>query len=675
MTFLAPFAAAIAAAVFIPALVALYFLKLRRRIVEVSSTLLWRKAVQDMEVNAPLQRLRRNLLLLLQLLILLALLFALARPTYQQAGKAGQRMVILIDRSGSMNATDAAPTRLEAAKLAALKLVDDLPTTAPGGAMVVAFAQRTQVVQPFTTDAGLLRAAIRAIEPTDEPTRLEPALRLIEPVANQPDAPPLDLYLLSDGRVQAGTDFKIGNAQFHFVRIGGPALPTGTGLAATPVSAPASSASSAAAIPAPADNVGIVGLAARRDFRKPEAVQILVSLANFGSDRADLNLTLRVDGSPRHVIHTFIPAVSSSTGEPGTQSAQFELDLPGAANVEVSHDRPDMLPADDRAGLLIAEPRQLRVLLVSPGNGFLEQAIKAAGVRRVVAMQPGDYERRDPQLLRRGGWDPSPMGAEGFDVIVFDRFSPKSRPPIDALFFASTPPAPGLKILPPSSQSLGTQPVLDWRRDHALLRYVEMQDVTIESPGRLVLPDGAEVLATCQSGPVMGMMTIDNQRFVFTSFDLAQARTWPMQVSFPVFMSNTLPWLGLGGQGEAGRGFRPGETAVITASGSEVVYRGPTSLKAPVAQGRAVLPPFPRAGVYLADHSRVAPAWDRLPVNLLSLEESDIRPAPDVHVAGQAVAAVSAETTTRREVWRWFAWAALGVMLVEWLIYTRRMHI
>ena len=58
----------------------LYFLKLRRRELPIPSTLLWKKAIQDLQVNAPFQKLRKNLLLLLQLLLLLLLLLALSRP-------------------------------------------------------------------------------------------------------------------------------------------------------------------------------------------------------------------------------------------------------------------------------------------------------------------------------------------------------------------------------------------------------------------------------------------------------------------------------------------------------------------------------------------------------------------------------------------------------------------
>src|SRR5438270_12010941 len=105
-SFINPWTGLIAAGLSISALLVLYFLKLRRREMLVSSTILWKKAVQDLQVNAPFQRLRRNLLLLLQLLILLFLLLALSRPVTHFTPGAGKISVILIDRSASMGARD-----------------------------------------------------------------------------------------------------------------------------------------------------------------------------------------------------------------------------------------------------------------------------------------------------------------------------------------------------------------------------------------------------------------------------------------------------------------------------------------------------------------------------------------------------------------------------------------
>ena len=75
MNFLTP--AAFALAALIPVVIAMYLLKLRRTEQIVSSVYLWRRMVRDVEANAPWQRLRRNLLLILQLLVLAALILAL----------------------------------------------------------------------------------------------------------------------------------------------------------------------------------------------------------------------------------------------------------------------------------------------------------------------------------------------------------------------------------------------------------------------------------------------------------------------------------------------------------------------------------------------------------------------------------------------------------------------
>ena len=64
MGFIAPLAAGIAAAIAVPALVSLYFLKLKRKRMVIPSTLLWQRAVQDLQVNAPFQKIKNNLVLL-----------------------------------------------------------------------------------------------------------------------------------------------------------------------------------------------------------------------------------------------------------------------------------------------------------------------------------------------------------------------------------------------------------------------------------------------------------------------------------------------------------------------------------------------------------------------------------------------------------------------------------
>ena len=61
----------------------LYFLKLKRQPLEVPSTYLWHRTIEDLHVNSLWQRLRQNLLLFLQLLLLLLAILACLRPSWQ----------------------------------------------------------------------------------------------------------------------------------------------------------------------------------------------------------------------------------------------------------------------------------------------------------------------------------------------------------------------------------------------------------------------------------------------------------------------------------------------------------------------------------------------------------------------------------------------------------------
>src|SRR4030042_77483 len=91
-----------------PAVVLLYFLKLRRQPLEVPSTYLWKRSVEDLHVNTIWQRLRQNLLLFLQLLLVALAMLALLRPGWEGTKLEGQRFIFLVDNSASMSATDVA---------------------------------------------------------------------------------------------------------------------------------------------------------------------------------------------------------------------------------------------------------------------------------------------------------------------------------------------------------------------------------------------------------------------------------------------------------------------------------------------------------------------------------------------------------------------------------------
>ena len=153
-----------------PAIVLLYFLKLKRRPVEVPSTYLWRKSTEDLHVNSIWQRLRRNLLLFLQLLIVALAVFALLRPSWQGTKLLGNRFIFLVDNSASMSASDVKPTRLDEAKRQVGELIDQMRSG--DAAMLISFCNSARVEQSFTDSRQQLHQALDAIRPTVRSTSL-----------------------------------------------------------------------------------------------------------------------------------------------------------------------------------------------------------------------------------------------------------------------------------------------------------------------------------------------------------------------------------------------------------------------------------------------------------------------------------------------------------------------
>jgi Ca-activated chloride channel family protein len=140
----------------VPALAGVYVLALRRkkkRLLRYAGLAMARDAI------GPGQKLRRHLPPLLFLVSLVAVVLAIARPTATLTLPSPHETIILaMDVSGSMRATDVAPSRIAAAQQAARDFIADQPASARIG--VVSFAATASVVQPPTRSREDILAAI-----------------------------------------------------------------------------------------------------------------------------------------------------------------------------------------------------------------------------------------------------------------------------------------------------------------------------------------------------------------------------------------------------------------------------------------------------------------------------------------------------------------------------------
>jgi Ca-activated chloride channel family protein len=158
-------------------------------------------------VAAPEPRWSRHLPFALFALALAALALSLARPekTVQVAVERAS-VVLVTDVSGSMAATDVSPSRLEAARSAALRFLGQIPKGLRVG--VVAFANTAQTLQTPTTDRALVASALESLQALGDTATgagLQAALgdlNVGDDVSSR--GPPAAIVLLSDGAARDG---------------------------------------------------------------------------------------------------------------------------------------------------------------------------------------------------------------------------------------------------------------------------------------------------------------------------------------------------------------------------------------------------------------------------------------------------------------------------------------
>jgi Ca-activated chloride channel homolog len=194
--------------------VLLYLLKRRRQDRIVPSILLWKQAVEDTQASTPFQKLRSNLLLLLQILIVVLLTALLAKPYFSVPSKQSQQWILVLDRSASMQASDEKPTRFEAARK---KLNGVLESIAPTDeVMFITVGSEASILQNFTLNHDGIRQAMNEIELQDTAADWERLSLIVKPLFKRTPRPKLiiasDFANIPSGSVQ--------NMNFDSIRVG-----------------------------------------------------------------------------------------------------------------------------------------------------------------------------------------------------------------------------------------------------------------------------------------------------------------------------------------------------------------------------------------------------------------------------------------------------------------------
>ncbi len=500
-------------------IIALYILKLRRRREPVSTLMFWEQLFKERQTTSLFQRLKHLLSLLLQLLFLALLVLAVARPQFAFITKSARQLILIVDRSASMNAVlnfdpenPETESRLDSAKEIALQIVQGLRFM--DEMSVISCHTRPIIHTPFTRHQKTIREAIESIEPTDIKTDLKPAIDLALAVAQTKPNP--EIIILSDFQKiseETLTDFQNlqskdtnsddddkqedkRNIKLHLLQIG-----------------------------EENDNVGITQFRVRKSIVNAFDYETLLSVINTSDEEKKCSVELYFNESLFDVRpYTLSPGeikteiFSNFTFEGGELKAVLDIE--------------DALKTDNVAYATLPIRESINVLLVTEENPFLRNALAVDEKIDLTVATPAEYE----------------ANTQEFEVVIFDRYSPTSLGDGNFMFIyppnSDTPPNIGTddsvatwKI----GEEIETPIITEWERTHPILQHVQLENVLIGKAYAVTPPPTSKVLVRSFEAPVVFVDVTPKRKIVFAAINILESDL-PLRIAFPVIMANTITW-------------------------------------------------------------------------------------------------------------------------------------
>lgn len=382
--------------VLVPVIILLYILKQEARQQAFSSTMLWQEVYRNMEATKPWEKLKKNLLMILQILTVILFVLALMGPWLKSMEGGKSQAILVLDNSASMGTFyDEKQTRLEAAKEAACNYVDSLPM---GAVMhVISGNQQAVLVLSNSTDKTEAKNRIQKIEQSSLAGDLSVSLGLVQSCVSQSED--AQVVFFTDTAFDRG-DLEASVESFYSEMV----------------------------------NLSVDSVSYAR---KEEQILVLAQLTNDSGQTQTREVNLYGEDAEGKEMLLDIASVEIPAGE--SQSVYFELDADGdAAEMQVLRaelNEKDALAGDNSAWCVLDEENGSRVLLVTESNLFVEKALtNLSGIEL--------YRTSDKKLAESGGSpdnkssDEGKSGAgEGYDLYIFDGMIPDVLPVSGSLLF------------------------------------------------------------------------------------------------------------------------------------------------------------------------------------------------------------------------------------------------
>lgn len=382
-------------------------------------------------------------------------------------------------------------------------------------------------------------------------------------------------------------------------------------------------------------NVGITAFDVRPMPISPLAYEAYLEVRNYGSEPRQTAINLSGAGKQRITRN-----VSLRPGEAFREAFDVSRFEAGGVRATVQATG-DAFPLDDTAYAFLPSRRRSRALLVTAGNTYLETLLKTHPLVDATFVKPAGYGQ----------------AAADYDVFIFDGFAPAEPPMRPALITGGFQ---DVRWLPRANAVVQNPKFGTWNETHPVMRYVSLNDITIDRAKR-VDPANAAVLAATDNGTPLILASAPSQRprWVMLTFSLSGS-DFHLLRGFPLFIDNVLAWFSREPQALRRQ---PG-LVEFDLPGAQVRRIDGTEVPVHAKPGGSVFQ-ADEPGLYIAANDDLR---QHIAVNLANAEYSDInRARPD----GESSRLFEAGWL-RHELWFYMLFAALLLITLEWFTYHRR---
>jgi len=600
-------------------IILLYMLKLQRQQFEVSSTLLWQMVMQDRQANLPWQKLKRNLLLIIQLIILALLIFSLVQPVVMGNTISNAQVIVILDSTASMQAVDVLPSRFESAKNETFGIINDLPNSSE--LTLIQASAEPVVLLSHSQDKSEMREALESIEVGNGEANWRAVFALANASITEPDHL---VVLLSDGNFPE-EDIALYTDKFQYRRIG--------------------------------SNDNNIGIDAFSVSPAQPGSELFIRIHNYSQSPKSALLSIFQNGSLLQAMTIKIA--------PSIDYTKVIKDLPAGIQTytakltsEDGNDTLDDYSLDDQAFIAYHPSLAKRILLVSKGNFFLEQLLSVLPDSEAYKSLPRESESENF------------MTNEGFSIYVYDGFFPEKLPNGNLLLI-NPPENPIFSVAPPT-QDFGQVDIIG----HPITQNIEWLQVQILQTKVIEIPDWGEALVTSEVGPLVFVGEYQSHRFAVVSFDLLDSDL-PLHITFPILFSNILDYLNPPVMYDALDGYKVGEPVQLKPGASvetlRIVHPDGTEQEIIPNEFGVTFLDTQQPGIYTivalpGEYS------EQFAVNTFSEIESGISPRQELSIVRNADEASGQEIrqTGLKKAWELPAIFALFLLLIEWWLYFRR---